>query len=936
MTCAVCGGHSIAQHAAAVPMPIDVPAVEAIDYYARKTGQQPSFSWWEVDKDTHERAFAVAKMADTDMLRDVYASLDKALKEGVSQGEWMRKIAPLLKSKGWWGRVEMFNPNTGKMETVQLGSEARLALIFRQNLMTSYAAGKWQRIVENAEYAPFLRYVGIVDKRIRPMHLTWHNTVLPWDHPFWKTHFPPNGWNSVLPWQRVSCHAHVGLKAWYSGKIVEVVGRSGGRFTVTAQHPVLTRHGWVDAQFLRKGDQLLAYRGVVGGASASADFDEHNAPPTIEQIFDTLSRGGRCSVPASALDLNGDALFFNGDVEVVGADRVLVNRLKSEGDKLAAEINLANSGLCLSCGHRSGARGQLLVADLPSVPYAPAQFGSEIRTLVEALGAPGVDRDAVVPEVCSNLFPALSDAERNIPQRSAGQVEVNNLRRHWLSEVISGAPSDFLGTEFGGLSFGAHGNSVAAKHFVGGFHVNANAHRDILGGQAGLVEVDDVVDLIVTDYSGHVYDLQTSSGNMAAFGGECKPQYIISNCRCSVIQMSQRMVDRLQAKGTKLKFEPPDDGTFEWKNPATGRVHNVPVGIDPGWDFNPGKTLAANTEAVARGKTKELDTLRIKVERTVEKVDPAPAETAEQRIVREVRETRDGYNVAKAAVREAVASKRSPAKADKIDAAKATRAAAKERRDAALAEYRKAVVPGRVDAAQADGSARLAKLIDGLDTKAADFGDALQARIKSKLAIEAGRLGSKLDVVAGPSPAADAEAKSAAKLLPKAWVDALNASGALCVRTAMGRAWCFSAMADDVKDGVRLAEGDALMLADLTDPGTTLHELTHAVQFALPEIDMLFQEIHSRRTEGAQQKRMIDLVPGTGYEPYEVTREDKYVDPYWGREYGARGALEVMSMSMQSVLSTFTYRRKNLLADLFERDRPMLEFILGVLFGALI
>jgi hypothetical protein len=40
-----------------------------------------------------------------------------------------------------------------------------------------------------------LRYIAVMDERTRPLHRAWHNTVLPIDHPWWETHFPPNGWN---------------------------------------------------------------------------------------------------------------------------------------------------------------------------------------------------------------------------------------------------------------------------------------------------------------------------------------------------------------------------------------------------------------------------------------------------------------------------------------------------------------------------------------------------------------------------------------------------------------------------------------------------------------------------------------------------------------------------------------------------------------------
>ena len=77
------------------------------------------------------------------------------------------------------------------------------------------------------------------------------------------------------------------------------------------------------------------------------------------------------------------------------------------------------------------------------------------------------------------------------------------------------------------------------------------------------------------------------------------------NCRCGVIQLD---AEELQALGLKAAKEPPDDGTFEWRNPRTGKTSLVPNGIDPGWDRNSGRGLATDPQ-----------------DQLVEKVKPLPA-----------------------------------------------------------------------------------------------------------------------------------------------------------------------------------------------------------------------------------------------------------------------------------------------------------------------
>lgn len=69
------------------------------------------------------------------------------------------------------------------------------------------------------------------------------------------------------------------------------------------------------------------------------------------------------------------------------------------------------------------------------------------------------------------------------------------------------------------------------------------------------------------------------------------------NCHCTLQSLSQRDIDRMLAQGTSLKFDPPPIETRAWVNKATGETRYVPVGIDPGWDHNPGKAGFAATLA---------------------------------------------------------------------------------------------------------------------------------------------------------------------------------------------------------------------------------------------------------------------------------------------------------------------------------------------------
>lgn len=138
-------------------------------------------------------SFTAAKAMRLDILKALRDEVDLAIANGGTLREFVTNLEPELTRLGWWGKTEVLDQSTGEVRTIDVNPR-RLETIFDTNLRTSYARGRWERIERVRERFPWLRYVAVMDGRTRPEHAAWHNTVLPVDHPFWRTHFPPTGW----------------------------------------------------------------------------------------------------------------------------------------------------------------------------------------------------------------------------------------------------------------------------------------------------------------------------------------------------------------------------------------------------------------------------------------------------------------------------------------------------------------------------------------------------------------------------------------------------------------------------------------------------------------------------------------------------------------------------------------------------------------------
>jgi SPP1 gp7 family putative phage head morphogenesis protein len=111
--------------------------------------------------------------------RDIQASLVKALENGSTITQFRKDFDRIVQERGW-----SYNGKRGW----------RTSVIFDTNMRSAHMAGRWQQLQAGKDRRPYLQYRTAGDSRVRPQHRQWNGLIYPIDHPFWQTHYPPNGW----------------------------------------------------------------------------------------------------------------------------------------------------------------------------------------------------------------------------------------------------------------------------------------------------------------------------------------------------------------------------------------------------------------------------------------------------------------------------------------------------------------------------------------------------------------------------------------------------------------------------------------------------------------------------------------------------------------------------------------------------------------------
>lgn len=159
------------------PDPMVAP-LEALEWFRASVSVTPRV-WLRLAAASRRRAFTVAGVTRLQLVSEVWQALERALEQGLPFEQFQSQVGERL-TKAWGDTVT--NPS------------ARLETIYRANMQSAYAAGRYAQMTDPDVLAarPNWLYDSVLDSHTTPLCTALNGTLLPADHEFWLTRYPPN------------------------------------------------------------------------------------------------------------------------------------------------------------------------------------------------------------------------------------------------------------------------------------------------------------------------------------------------------------------------------------------------------------------------------------------------------------------------------------------------------------------------------------------------------------------------------------------------------------------------------------------------------------------------------------------------------------------------------------------------------------------------
>lgn len=316
-----------------------------IDFLLAKL-RLPTERWDDIQKSAHDRAFIVAGAAKADLLADLHQAVVDNASKGTAA--FAKDFKAIVAKHGWTGWTGEGTPE---------GEAWRARIIYQTNMRTSYMAARYQQLKANAEDLPYWKYVHSDSARHpRPLHVSWNGLTLPHDHPFWNTHFPPNGWGCMC--NVIGVSRRKGEAAARGGRGTPPAGWDTVNPATGAPPGIDKGWGYAPGASVKKSLQsFVANKLIQLDAGTGTQMWQALGPPVLAETETAL---------AAMVDSVAATMQAAGETVLVGAvDTATVLALRQLNIELEnAAIWLRDHEVLHGLRHTKNARGASLDADV--------------------------------------------------------------------------------------------------------------------------------------------------------------------------------------------------------------------------------------------------------------------------------------------------------------------------------------------------------------------------------------------------------------------------------------------------------------------------------------------------------------------------------------------------------------------------------------------
>lgn len=362
------------------------------------------------------------------------------------------------------------------------------------------------------------------DERVRPSHRTKDGKKFKWSKPPSDTGHPGQDYQCLLGTSVLNGFQFIKklYRRIYTGKLSYFVTDDGLLFGATPNHPILTIDGVKPINSINSGDYIIErFNNTIAAVNSNSNRFKIN----FCQIFNSFNKSFFDKSASKCSDFHGDG--SDQEIDIITPDSFLIKVIDFIFNEKISKLGLSDTDMAIGYYCLSGISN--LTFCFKSLFRTKAGFMSRLD-LIKSL----FNRHFTPFELFAfALAPYFNTRfKKMLSYYSPGNFVM--FRNCIFAYTILVHGHDFVNWQFDRASFNdiksaidRSINSESLEVLRNNIRIETDNFRNFENCESSGIQISKIVNVFSSDFSGHVYNLQTNNGYYIA------DNVLVGNCRCT-------------------------------------------------------------------------------------------------------------------------------------------------------------------------------------------------------------------------------------------------------------------------------------------------------------------------------------------------------------------------------------------------------------------